>query len=159
MGVSQTVGGSSDVTIPALIKPWYAGVYSMLILDSAITIIKLLAYLILTSIFSTNMKYRGSDIYPPVSPYDMMNQIGASPPPADTNGGTTGGLAMGASDPVVAGYNKSSGVVNLLHARALLHALKRPNHSHRAFLSHSFCVTCIISVALLIICLLYIYVI
>ena len=104
------------------------------------------------------MKYRGSDIYPPVSPYDMMNQIGASPPPADTNGGTTGGLAMGASDPVVAGYNKSSGVVNLLHARALLHALKRPNHSHRAFMSHSSCVTCIISVALLIICLLYIYV-
>ena len=104
------------------------------------------------------MKYRGSDIYPPVSPYDMMNQIGASPPPADTNGGTTGGLAMGASDPVVAGYNKSSGVVNLLHARALLHALKRPNDSHRAFMSHSSCVTCIIRVALLIICLLYIYV-
>ena len=157
MGVSQTVGGSSDVTIPALIKPWYAGVYFMLILGSKIFI--LLAYLILTSIFSTNMKYRGSDIYPPVSPYDMMNQIGASPPPADTNGGTTGGLAMGASDPVVAGYNKSSGVVNLLHARALLHALKRPNDSHRAFMSHSSCVTCIIRVALLIICLLYIYVI
>ena len=98
------------------------------------------------------MKYRGSDIYPPVSPYDMMNQIGASPPPADTNGGTTGGLAMGASDPVVAGYNKSSGVVNLLHARPLLHVLKRPNRSHRAFMSHSFCITCIINVALLIIC-------
>ena len=138
------------MTIPALIKPWYARVHFMLILDSK----KSLAYLILTSIFSNNMKYRGSDIYPPVSPYDMMNQIGASPPPADTNGGTTGGLAMGASDPVVAGYNKSSGVVNLLHARALLHALKRPNDSHRAFLSHSSCVTCIIRVALLIICLL-----
>ena len=36
MGVSQTVGGSSDVTIPALIKPWYAGVYFMLILGSKI---------------------------------------------------------------------------------------------------------------------------
>ena len=109
----------------------------------------------LTNIFSNNMKYRGSDIYPPVSPYDMMNQIGASPPPADTNGGTTGGLAMGASDPVVAGYNKSSGVVNLLHARPLLHVLKRPNRSHRAFISHSSFITCIINVALLMICFLY----
>ena len=36
MGVSQTVGGSSDVTIPALIKPWYAGVYFILILGSKI---------------------------------------------------------------------------------------------------------------------------
>lgn len=85
------------------------------------------------------MKYRGSEIYPPVSPYDMMNQIGASAPPADTNGGSTGALAMGASDPVVAGYNKSSGVVNLLHARVLLHVLKRPNHSHRAFVSFVLC--------------------
>ena len=140
------------MTIPALIKPWYARLYLMLIVDSK----KSLAYLILTSIFSNNMKYRGSDIYPPVSPYDMMNQIGASPPPADTNGGTTGALSMGASDAVVAGYNKSSGVVNLLHARALLHALKRPNDSHRAFMSHSSCVACIIRVPLLIICLLYI---
>ena len=62
------------------------------------------------------MKYRGSDIYPPVSPYDMMNQIGASAPSGanDDNVGTTSALVMGASDPVVAGYNKNEGVVGLL---------------------------------------------
>ena len=58
---------------------------------------------------------RGSEIYPPVSPYDMMNQIGASAPPkGDDVVGTTSALVMGASDPVVAGYNKDEGVVNLL---------------------------------------------
>ena len=46
----------------------------------------------------------------------MMNQIGASAPPADpfdVGGGTTSAQFMGGSDPVVAGYNKSEGVVNL----------------------------------------------
>ena len=59
---------------------------------------------------------RGSEIYPPVSPYDMMNQIGASAPSGanDDVVGTTSALVMGASDPVVAGYNKDEGVVNLL---------------------------------------------
>ena len=56
---------------------------------------------------------RGSEIYPPVSPYDMMNQIGASAPSGDDVVGTTSALVMGASDAVVAGYNKDEGVVNL----------------------------------------------
>ena len=60
-----------------------------------------------------------------MSPYDMMNQIGASAPSGanDDNVGTTSALVMGASDPVVAGYNKNEGVVTLLfdflHAFAL----------------------------------------
>ena len=60
--------------------------------------------------------FRGSEIYPPVSPYDMMNQIGASAPPADpfdVGGGTASAPFMSGGDPVVAGYNKSEGVVNL----------------------------------------------
>ena len=45
----------------------------------------------------------------------MMNQIGASKSVAnDDNVGTTSALVMGASDPVVAGYNKNEGVVILL---------------------------------------------
>ena len=46
----------------------------------------------------------------------MMNQIGASAPSGanDDVVGTTSALVMGASDPVVAGYNKDEGVVNLL---------------------------------------------
>ena len=59
---------------------------------------------------------RGSEIYPPVSPYDMMNQIGASTPPGgDDDGVTTSALVMGGGDHVVAGYSKDEGVVNLLY--------------------------------------------
>ena len=60
--------------------------------------------------------FRGSEIYPPVTPYDMMNQIGASTPSGDDVVGTTSALVMGAGDSVVAGYNKDEGVVNLLYS-------------------------------------------
>ena len=48
----------------------------------------------------------------------MMNQIGASAPSGDSVDvvGTTSALVMGASDSVVAGYNKDEGVVNLLYS-------------------------------------------